>query len=166
MPHWSKQNWLFVSFGESHLTILSLTDCIARSLCSKLHFPGQFNQKRSIFIQALVCMASSGGGSLHPLTDVTKSANDPRGLVNKCGNGIRRRPPVATALSAGSARLETRGRHPPAGPAGLNRSPPAPAHAGRAGAAAHLPRGSGVETRAVPDWQSARPAPAGGADAR
>jgi hypothetical protein len=40
-----KRVGLFVVFGESHLAVLSLTDGISRSLCSKLPFLGLFPSK-------------------------------------------------------------------------------------------------------------------------
>jgi hypothetical protein len=55
-----------ISFGESHLAVLYLTDLIVRSACSELPFPEAFSSKAVNFINTLVCMASSEGGSLHP----------------------------------------------------------------------------------------------------
>jgi hypothetical protein len=48
---------LFVSFGESHLAVLHLTDFTVHSPCSERPFRSHVHQKRSIFIQPLVCMA-------------------------------------------------------------------------------------------------------------
>jgi hypothetical protein len=87
-------NRLFVIFSESQSALLDLTDWIARRLCSEPVSRILFHQKWSIFIQTLVYMALSEGGSLHAHTMSPKATMTPEALTRAAGI-----PPPAIGLN-------------------------------------------------------------------